>query len=121
MIPEQESAYAATVKASGKEGLLRQLFVHRAGHCAFTAAETIVAAQVIVDRLEHGTWNDVSLRPESLNKRAAALGSNYARGFDTTDASRFFCLVTTAFSAPIRLPHAAPRFLTKRIAAGSLD
>ncbi|MEP7106141.1 MAG: alpha/beta hydrolase, partial [Chloroflexota bacterium] len=48
VIPEQESAYAATVRAAGQEAMLRQLFVHRAGHCAFTAAETIAAAQAIL-------------------------------------------------------------------------
>jgi hypothetical protein len=65
------------VRRAGDQSLLRQIFVHRAGHCAFTPAETIVAVRVLLRRLATGRWNAAALRPASLNRRAAALGSAY--------------------------------------------
>jgi hypothetical protein len=58
----------------GKRWLLRQIFVHRAGHCAFTPAETITAVQALVSRLDTGRWDRSALGPVSLNAQAAALG-----------------------------------------------
>jgi hypothetical protein len=49
--------------------------VHRAGHCAFTPAETITAANTLLQRLSTGKWP--SIRPRALNKSAAALGPTY--------------------------------------------
>lgn len=77
VIPQNETAYASAVTAAGKQDLLRQLFVHRAGHCAFTAAETITAISMIVNRLDQGRWDDAGLAPGELNTRAAALGDAY--------------------------------------------
>lgn len=77
VIPQNETAYASAVKAAGKQDLLRQLFVHRAGHCAFTAAETIAAIAILVNRLDQGRWDDTGLAPAALNARAAALGDRY--------------------------------------------
>src|SRR5580765_6070413 len=57
--------------------LLQQIFVDRAGHCAFTPAETITAVQVLAGRLDSGRWNLSALAPASLNAQAAALGSQY--------------------------------------------
>jgi hypothetical protein len=54
--------------------LLRQIFVHRAGHCAFTPAETITALNALVQRLDTGHWE--ALDPGALNSAAAALGSS---------------------------------------------
>ena len=39
----------------------------RAGHCAFTPAETITAVQVLVSRLDTGRWDLSALDPASLN------------------------------------------------------
>ncbi len=74
VVPENEQAYAAVVARDGNSRLLRQVFVSRAGHCAFTPAETITAAAALVNRLNTGHWNDRALRPASMNARAAALG-----------------------------------------------
>src|SRR5690348_15274540 len=41
VVPENEQAYASAVKRAHKSALLRQVYVHRAGHCAFTPAETV--------------------------------------------------------------------------------
>jgi pimeloyl-ACP methyl ester carboxylesterase len=77
VIPENERAYASVVHRAGRSRLLRQVFVHRAGHCAFTPAETITAASILLHRMQTGHWRDGSLRPGAMNAAAAALGANY--------------------------------------------
>ena len=76
VIPPHESAYAAVVGAAGDSSMLRQTFVHRAGHCAFTDAETIAAAQVLLKRLDTGRWDDAALTPAALNAAAQAQGDS---------------------------------------------
>jgi hypothetical protein len=75
VVPENEQAYRSVVRKAGNQALLRQIFVHRAGHCAFTPAETITAANTLLQRLSTGKWP--SIRPRALNKSAAALGPTY--------------------------------------------
>jgi pimeloyl-ACP methyl ester carboxylesterase len=74
VVPENEQAYAAVVHKAGNSRLLRQVFVSRAGHCAFTPAETIAAVQVLLNRISTGKWNALALQPASMNAAAAALG-----------------------------------------------
>ena len=71
---EQEQAYASAVLRAGDAGLLRQAFVHRAGHCAFTPAEQIAALQTLLDRVQQHSWFGVRTDPAALNARAEALG-----------------------------------------------
>jgi pimeloyl-ACP methyl ester carboxylesterase len=73
VVPENEQAYRQIVDLRGNGNLLRQLFVNRAGHCAFTPAETITAVQVLLNRLSTGHWNVPS--PTAMNTQATALGS----------------------------------------------
>ncbi len=75
VVPSNENAYAAVVAAAGSQDMLRQVFVHRAGHCAFTAAETIAGLQVLLQRLDTGTWDDAALQPGALNAAALAQGA----------------------------------------------
>ena len=77
VVPENEQAYRSAVDRAGDGRLLRQIFVDRAGHCAFTPAETISAVQVLVSRLDTGRWDGSALGPASLNARAAGLGPGY--------------------------------------------
>jgi pimeloyl-ACP methyl ester carboxylesterase len=77
VVPENEQAYAAVVRRAGRSGLLRQIFVARAGHCAFTPAETITAVGILLHRVATGHWDGSALRPASLNAAAAALGPGY--------------------------------------------
>jgi pimeloyl-ACP methyl ester carboxylesterase len=74
VINENEQAYSSVVRPEGNNALLREIFVHRAGHCAFTPAETITAFQTLVERLDTGQWRS-STDPALLNQEAAALGS----------------------------------------------
>ena len=77
VVPENEQAYRSVVRHGGNTSLLRQIFVHRAGHCAFTPAETITAARVLLHRLGTGNWTGTATNPASLNSRAAALGPKF--------------------------------------------
>jgi hypothetical protein len=49
----------------------------RAGHCAFTPAETITAVQALVSRLDTCRCDHSALDPASLNAQAAALGPQF--------------------------------------------
>jgi pimeloyl-ACP methyl ester carboxylesterase len=75
VVPENEQAYRSVVDRDGNGNLLRQIFVNRAGHCAFTPAETITAVQTLLNRLSTGHWNVPS--PAGLNTEAANLGPQY--------------------------------------------
>jgi len=77
VVPENEQAYSSVVGKAGDLSMLRQIFVHRAGHCAFTPAETITAVQALLQRVSTGKWNVAGLRPGALNQAAAALGPVY--------------------------------------------
>ena len=72
VVPENEQAYRSAVDRAGRGNLLRQVFVHRAGHCAFTPAETVTAVQTLESRLASGRWHVPG--PAAMNAQAAALG-----------------------------------------------
>ena len=72
VVPENEQAYRSAVDRAGRGNLLRQVFVHRAGHCAFTPAETVTAVQTLENRLASGRWHVPG--PAAMNAQAAALG-----------------------------------------------
>ena len=72
---ENESAYRRVVDEAYDSAMLRQTFVHRAGHCAFTPAETITALQTLDLRLTTGEWKDLTV--PDLNNDADLLGSGY--------------------------------------------
>jgi pimeloyl-ACP methyl ester carboxylesterase len=76
VIPQNEAAYAAVVRGAGKQDLLRQAFVDRVGHCAFTPPETIALAKVMINRLDTGRWDAAALGPAALNAAAKALGQS---------------------------------------------
>jgi pimeloyl-ACP methyl ester carboxylesterase len=51
--------------------LLRQAFVHRAGHCTFTTGEMLAALRTLERRITTGHWPDTS--PAALNQLASTL------------------------------------------------
>jgi pimeloyl-ACP methyl ester carboxylesterase len=77
VIPQNEQAYANVARRAGRAFLLRQVFVDRAGHCTFTPAETITAAQDLLRRMQTGRWQDSELTPDSMNSAATALGPSF--------------------------------------------
>lgn len=72
VINENETAYAKVVAEAGNSRFLRQTFVHRAGHCSFTPAETAASVGTLLTRLESGKWPPII--PAVLNQEANSLG-----------------------------------------------
>ena len=70
---EQEDRFADRVRASGDGALLRQAYVERQGHCAFTTAETVAAVHALERRVATGHWGDAAT-PAALQKAALGLG-----------------------------------------------
>jgi pimeloyl-ACP methyl ester carboxylesterase len=75
VVVEDESAYKDVIDREHDGALLRQLFVHRAGHCEFSPAETVVAFDALITRLDSGKWP--ALGAGGLNKAAKGLGSSF--------------------------------------------
>jgi pimeloyl-ACP methyl ester carboxylesterase len=78
VVVQQEQAYAEAARGAHDANRLQQVFVHRAGHCAFSSAETITAFQSLLHRIDTNQWS--SLVPASLNTATAALGPSYSVG-----------------------------------------
>ena len=72
VVVQNESAYKQVVDEAGNGEFLRRTFVSRAGHCAFTPAETIAAVETLISRLDTGRWHDVDAT--DLNASATGLG-----------------------------------------------
>jgi len=68
VMPDHESAFAEVVTDAGQQGLLRQLYVDRGGHCTFTFAEILTALDVLLERIDGGTWP--VLTPAALKEGA---------------------------------------------------
>jgi pimeloyl-ACP methyl ester carboxylesterase len=73
VVPENEQAYRQAVDQAGDASLLRQAFVDRAGHCAFTPSELITAIMALLDRMTTGHWHVPS--PARMNATAATFGA----------------------------------------------
>lgn len=72
---QNEEAYSKVVGEAKDSKLLRETFVHRAGHCEFSPAEMITAMQTLELRLTTGKWKD--LTPTAMNNEATALGPTF--------------------------------------------
>jgi pimeloyl-ACP methyl ester carboxylesterase len=75
VVVEDENAYKNVVDEEHDGQFLREVFVHRAGHCEFTPAETVVAFESLVSRLDKGNWP--GLGSAVLNEKAERLGSKF--------------------------------------------
>lgn len=75
--PDNALAYAEVVHWAGNEHLLRLLWVGRGGHCAFTDSERLTALDVLVRRIESGSWGSTS--PDDLNVRASHQSDRHSR------------------------------------------
>lgn len=97
VVDNDESAYAAAVRSAGNQSLLRQVYVHRAGHCTFTPAETVAALQTLVHRLDTGRWAG-STDPATMNGKASGLGPTF-----NPDPASFFDFRPARFLRPFNL------------------
>jgi hypothetical protein len=79
-VPDHERWYATQVRRNGNPADLRQLFVARATHCAFTVGEEAVALQTLLTRIDTGRWPTTD--PGRLNLQAKALGEPWSKVFD---------------------------------------
>ncbi|MGY2078554.1 hypothetical protein [Modestobacter sp. SYSU DS0657] len=68
-----QEEYAETVQRAGEHRLLRQAFVHRLGHCAFTPAELVASVHALDERVDAGRWTP-SVQPHRLDAAAEELG-----------------------------------------------
>ncbi len=106
VVPENEQAYQSVVDQAGNGALLREVFVDRAGHCAFTLAETVTAIQVLLNRLSTGQWNVPD--PATMNDQAAALGPQYTilsvNGQVVPAEPSFISYTPTPYLRPFDLP-----------------
>jgi hypothetical protein len=66
-----QEEYAEDVGHAGRRRLLRQAYVGRPGHCAFTPAELVTAVHVLERRVVTGHWT--AMTPSALNRRATRL------------------------------------------------
>lgn len=94
VVNQDEQAYRSAVQDAKDSQLLRQAFVHRAGHCTFTPAETISAFQALVQRIDTGKWTG-STDPGILNAAASALGPT-----DNVAGPSFVAFEPTPFLRP---------------------
>jgi alpha-beta hydrolase superfamily lysophospholipase len=70
---EMENGYAAVVRAAGNNALLRQAYVDRFGHCAFSTSEIVAGVEAVRHRVETGRWDSVA-QPQKLQQLAVTLG-----------------------------------------------
>jgi pimeloyl-ACP methyl ester carboxylesterase len=73
-----QQAYEAAVRAAGKSEMLRQVYTNTAGHCGFSAAESVAAVETLMARLKTGQWGD-STNPYTMNALAQSLNLGAAR------------------------------------------
>jgi pimeloyl-ACP methyl ester carboxylesterase len=99
VVNQDEQAYRNVAKDVPDARMLRQAFVHRAGHCSFTPAETIAAFQTLVHRVDTGKWGD-SAAADDLEAVATALGPTY-----NTAPAAYVALTPTRFLRPFDLGH----------------
>jgi hypothetical protein len=100
VIAPNEDAYAHVVGAAGEQDLLRQLFVRRAGHCTFTAGETIAALEVLLKRLDTGRWDGTAVQPAALNAGALAQGAKANSFFGLDVPPAFVAFKPAAYPRP---------------------
>jgi hypothetical protein len=76
---EFEEQYARQVRTAGDQRLLRQAYVNRRGHCAFTASELIAAVRAVEHRAVTGRWDQAATaRQLQADARALELGDEPA-------------------------------------------
>jgi dienelactone hydrolase len=73
LVPVQQAdAYRNAVRRSGRSELLRQAYVARQGHCAFTPAELVAALYALDHRVKTGRW-DGKASADALQRTALGL------------------------------------------------
>jgi hypothetical protein len=72
--------YGEQVRTHGRPDRLRQLYVDRGDHGAFSTADEIIALRALLERVENGRWPN--LDPKRLNAQATTFTSQQQTVFD---------------------------------------
>lgn len=110
-----QAAYQDAVDRAGASHMLRQTYVESAGHCGFSAAETIAAVETLQSRLITKRWNDAD-NPHKLNALARSLNlgaarfisytpDDFARPFTECDMKQVKRTLRMADKAKVRFQH----------------
>lgn len=75
---EHEEEYAETVRDAGAGQYLRQTYVERTGHCAFSTSERVAAVEAMNDSLDLGRWSG-NTDPGAIDAFAESLGLGQAQ------------------------------------------
>lgn len=98
-IVDQEGWYATQVARNGDPRKLRQLYVDRGMHCAFSSGDEIVLLTTLFERIETGRWPSTS--PDALNAAVGELGPEYQLVLDiTTGRDKEAAPAFTRFTPP---------------------
>jgi pimeloyl-ACP methyl ester carboxylesterase len=97
VVNQDEQAYRNVAQDAADGPMLREGYVHRAGHCTFTPAETIAAFETLIHRVNTGRWGD-STAADDLEAAATALGPT----FNIVPAA-FIAFTPTRFLRPFDL------------------
>jgi hypothetical protein len=79
-----QDAYQRVIDAGGSPAMLRQTYTNTAGHCGFSAAETVAAIEALHARVMSGRWGETSA--EAMNAAARVAGGGEARFIAYTPA-----------------------------------
>lgn len=80
LVPVQvTSAHHDAVKDAGASRLLRQAYVERPGHCAFSTGEQLAALHALELRIASGRWGNTG--PAVMNARAEAVEPGVAHAY----------------------------------------
>jgi hypothetical protein len=79
-VAEHERWYAGQVRQHGNPANLRQVYVDRGMHCAFSDAEELVTLRALFERIDTGRWPNLS--PRRLNAAAGEFTEPHHRVLD---------------------------------------
>lgn len=105
-----QQAYEQAAERAGKGALLRQAYVHSAGHCNFTPAETVAGVHALVARIDGGTWPDTSAAGMTRLAEQTGLGPSRFVSYAPPpflrpyDACTLLATLKAAGATPVALP-----------------
>ena len=102
--------YGQAAHEAGKDNMLRQTYVHRVGHCGFSAEEVVAVVTTMKTRLDTGKWPDTSAA--AMNQLAHAPAGHPNKFIDFTPpafqrkftACDFTAMMKASGQQPVHLP-----------------
>jgi hypothetical protein len=75
--------YGDLITKNDRDDMYRAAYVLQAGHCEFTAAESLAAVKIVIERIDSGKWR--STDPDDLNGYANSLGTGSPARFGSIE------------------------------------